>query len=89
MGFFFFIYTHMKEFRSVCCNPWCKAQFSYTERDYIKVDGELREPKTCRKCKSFDTELSGGVEWTDKTYEGPRVDNQPHEIRYKVTNFKL
>ncbi len=79
----------MEEFKSVCSNPWCKSHFTYTERDYINIEGELREPKICKKCKSFETELSGGIEWTDKTYEGPRFDNQPHQIRYKVTNFKL
>ena len=43
----------------------------------------------CKKCKSFATELSGGVEWKDKTYEGDRWDNnKPHQITYKVTNYK-
>jgi hypothetical protein len=46
-------------------------------------------PKTCNKCRSFDTELSGGVEWKDKEYEGSRFDGMPHRISYKVTNFKL
>ena len=79
----------MEEFTLICSNPWCKATFTFTENDYIKVDGEVKQPKTCKKCRSFETELSGGIEWTDKTYEGSRFDDQPHEIRYKVTNFKL
>ena len=79
----------MNIFNSICSNPWCKAQFSFTENDYIKVDNEVREPKTCKKCNSFEKELSGGIEWNDKSYEGPISDNEPHQIRYKVTNFKL
>ena len=79
----------MTVFNSICSNPWCKLPFSYTENDYIKVDEEVREPKVCKKCNSFDKELSGGVEWNDKSYEGPINDNEPHQIRYKVTNFKL
>ena len=45
-------------------------------------------PTNCNKCKSFDTELSGGVEWKDRTYDGSRFDDMPHEIKYKVTNYK-
>ena len=55
----------------------------------VEVNGEMQPPKTCSKCRSFDTNLSGGVTWTDKEYEGSRFDGMPHEIRYKVTNFKL
>lgn len=72
----------------VCKNQWCKAHFYYTELDMINVDGEILPPKYCKKCQSFDKELSGGVEWIDKQYEGPRIDPRPHEIRYKVTNYK-
>lgn len=49
----------------------------------------MSEPKVCKKCLSFDNELSGGIEWIDKSYEGNRFDNEPHQIRYKVTNYKL
>jgi hypothetical protein len=73
----------------VCSSPWCKATFVYNENDMIEVNGVKQEPKTCPKCKSFDSELSGGVTWTDKEYEGSRFDGTPHQIRYKVTNFKL
>lgn len=92
----------MEEFQKICSNPWCKAPFTYTEKDMtlVKKD-DIREnkisnqdsskktpPKECPKCKSFNSELSGGVEWKDKIYEGPRVDGRPHEIKYKVTNYK-
>ena len=77
------------EYRSVCRNPWCKAQFIYTDIDIQEVDGKKVIPAQCKKCKSFDTELSGGVTWKDKEYEGPRDDGMPHEVSYKVTNFKL
>lgn len=86
MGFLFNIYS-MKT--KVCINPWCKGHFTITENDIIKVDGEMVEPKQCKKCYSFNSELSGGVTWQDKTYEGSRYDGMPHEIRYKVTNFKF
>lgn len=93
----------MEQFRNICKNPWCKAPFFYTEKDMLpiknenmrgnKIDYSLHEsekesPKECPKCKSFNTELSGGVEWKDKTYEGPRFDGMPHQIKYKVTNYR-
>lgn len=74
----------------ICKSPWCKATFFYDkETEMIEVDGKMVPPKTCTKCRSFDSELSGGVTWSDKEYEGSRFDGTPHEIRYKVTNFKL
>jgi hypothetical protein len=80
----------MEQLRSVCTNPWCKAHFIYSELD-MKIDdkGNQTPPIVCNKCKSFNTELSGGVEWKDKEYEGSRWDSTPHEIKYKVTNFRL
>jgi hypothetical protein len=73
----------------ICKSPWCKATFFYNENEMIEVDGEMMPPKKCSKCRSFDNELSGGVTWTDKEYEGSRFDGKPHEIKYKVTNFRL
>ena len=73
----------------VCKSPWCKAHFEYFETEIKVVDGNEVVPPTCPKCRSFDTELSGGVTWTDKEYEGSRFDGRPHEIKYKITNFKL
>jgi hypothetical protein len=74
---------------AVCGSPWCKATFTYLEEEEILVNGVKCPPKNCPKCKSFDSELSDGVTWTDKEYEGSRFDGTPHQIRYKVTNFKL
>lgn len=88
---------------TVCKNPWCKATFYFTENDMmgVRVDAktnrfvkkeeviEKQNPQYCKKCQSFDKELSGGVSWQDKSYEGSRFDGMPHEIKYKVTNFKL
>jgi hypothetical protein len=93
----------MEQMRTVCTNPWCKAPFFYKESDMIplkndkrtsKIDDLLDEvekvpPTQCFKCKSFDTELSGGVEWKNKEYEGSRFDGMPHQLKYKVTNYKL
>ena len=93
----------MEKLRTVCKNPWCKATFFYTEEDMIvvtdgtrssKINGILDEvqktpPSQCNKCRSFNSELSGGVEWKDKEYEGSRFDGTPHQFSYKVTNYKL
>ena len=73
----------------ICKSPWCKATFFYNEDEMIEVDVEMMPPKNCSKCRSFDNELSGGVTWTDKEYEGSRFDGKPHEIKYKITNFRL
>lgn len=54
-----------------------------------KGSDDKAKPSFCNKCKSFDSELSGGVTWEDREYEGDRVDNKAHPINYKVTNFKL
>ena len=79
----------MEKLISVCKSPWCKAHFEYFETEMTDVDGVKCPPKSCPKCKSFDSEMSGGVTWTDKEYEGNRFDGMPHEIKYKVTNFRL
>lgn len=79
----------MENKTAICGSPWCKATFVYHDIDMVEVDGVRSAPKMCPKCKSFDSELSGGVTWTDKEYEGSRFDGTPHQIRYKVTNFRL
>jgi Zn finger protein HypA/HybF involved in hydrogenase expression len=94
----------MEQMKTVCRNPWCKGTFFYKEVDMVpvitdkrtsKIDNLLEEevkkvpPSICPKCKSFDTELSGGVEWKTKEYEGSRFDGMPHQLKYKVTNYKL
>lgn len=93
----------MEQMKKVCGNPWCKGHFYYTEADMVEVKNDIRlskidnvlnevqkvAPKECPKCRSFATELSGGVEWVDKTYEGSRFDGMPHQMKYKVTNYKL
>lgn len=93
----------MKEFKSVCSNPWCKATFTYTESDMIVIKNDKVvknfdpndetvkkvKPKVCKKCKSFDNEMSGGVTWEDREYEGDIDYKTPHEIKYKVTNYRF
>jgi hypothetical protein len=74
---------------TVCNNPWCKATFRFSDNDLINVDGVLEEPKKCKKCLSFSNDLSNGVTWQDKQYEGERYSNESHQIKYRVTNFKL
>jgi|LauGreDrversion4_2_1035121.scaffolds.fasta_scaffold334649_2 hypothetical protein len=78
----------MNMLSTICSNPWCKGTFTFPESDIVELpDGSKSGPKQCPKCVSFDTQLSGGVTWKDKSYEGNRFDNMPHEIRYKVTNY--
>jgi len=79
----------MEKFIGICSSPWCKAHFEYTELDLVVSGDTTIHPKTCHKCVSFDSDMSGGVSWVDKEYEGSRFDGTPHQIKYKVTNFKL
>ena len=74
--------------RDICENKWCKATF-YLENDKIEYDSndESLNTSKCPKCISFDTELSGGVEWKDKVYDESRYDNTPHQIKYKINKF--
>ena len=67
----------------VCKNPWCKGTFVYKESDMVPVEQNIKKsnfvnnseevekvaPSICPKCKSLETEMSGGVEWKDKEYE--------------------
>lgn len=78
----------MEELKTVCKNPWCKGTFFYKEEEMTIVGDEKLPPKHCKKCQSFEKDLSGGIEWKDKEYEGDRFDGMPHQIRYKVTNYK-
>ena len=73
--------------KTVCKNPWCKATFGYMENEMILLEGSDTKfpPQQCRKCRSFDTQLSGGIEWKDKEYEGSRYDGMSHQVRYKIT----
>jgi hypothetical protein len=71
----------MENIKLICNNPWCKTTFTF------QVSGENVEyPKDCPKCQSFDTELSGGVTWKEKQYEGSRWEG-PHQISYKIKKY--
>lgn len=74
--------------KGICSNPWCKATFDFSEEERKGADGVERDPAQCPKCRSFDSELSGGVTWNTKEYEGSRFDGMPHQIKYRVTNFR-
>lgn len=74
---------------AICKNPWCKAKFYFNEDELVNLEGKLEIPKECKKCLSFNNELSSGVTWQDREYEGERYTNETHQIRYKITNFKL
>ena len=91
----------MEKFEAVCQNKWCKARFQYTESDMIPVSqGKLNSkieqvldqvekvpPSQCPKCKSFNDELSGGVSWNEKRYEGSRIDGLAHPISVNVSKY--
>jgi hypothetical protein len=64
--------------KTICSNKWCKITFEQEQSS---------DRTECPKCRSMDTELSGGVSWTDKKYEGPRFDGMPHGLKVKVTNY--
>jgi hypothetical protein len=67
----------------ICNNPWCKVGFELTE---IESNSD-NHPKVCPKCRSFDNELSGGVSWVEKKYEGSRNDGLPHQVNFKINKF--
>ena len=71
----------MEQRSKICSNPWCKGTFFF-----ILKENET-EPKECPKCRSFDKDLSGGVTWTEKKYEGDRIDGMPHPIKINVKNY--
>ncbi len=93
MGFVFYIQS-MEEFEKICKNPWCKGLFRYNETHFIKKeDGTLEHPKTCHKCNSFSNDLSGGVEWNDKTYEEREDEcfypgSSIYSYKYKITQYR-
>lgn len=64
--------------KSVCRNKWCKSTFEYIGNE---------APEFCKKCESFDKDLSGGVTWSDKNYEGSRYDGMPHMTSIKVNKL--
>ena len=56
--------------KSICKNAWCRATYSF--------EGDM-PPGECPKCNSFNSDLSAGVSWVDKKYDGPRDDGKPHQ----------
>ena len=65
----------MEQKTIICQNPWCKVRFVHHTEE---------APDHCPKCQSFESELSGGVTWVDKNYEGSRFDGQPHPISINI-----
>jgi len=78
----------MENLSTVCRNPWCKATFFYTENDMIDEGESKVPPQVCKKCNSFNSELSGGVEWIDREYPKDYPNMRYHQIKYKVTNYR-
>lgn len=65
-----------------CKNFWCKAIFNIKEEELVGHNS------ICKKCNSFDTECSGGIESSTKDYEGTRLDGTPHTHKTTITNWK-
>lgn len=66
---------------ALCRNPWCKAQFR------VNIYPGEPLPKVCNKCKDFDENLSNGVTFTEKKYEGNRNDGNTHEVKIDVNDY--
>lgn len=81
---FFYIYTMIN---LVCKNPWCKANFFIKESEIKEIRNKKIYPTQCKKCESFNNDLSAGVSWEEKKYEGnPWSGIQ--KIKYNITNYK-
>ena len=77
----------------ICKNIWCKARFNFYENDMIiqknDMGDEIKiEPPVCPKCKSFNDELSDGVQWEDTSYDDEPYFGEVHQIKYRVTNYR-
>ena len=71
---------------AICKNKWCKAPFKVRDKDIKIVNNKKIIPKQCPKCKSFNDDLSDGVEWEDKEYEGnpwKGVQEIKHNVNYR------
>ncbi len=67
----------------ICKNFWCKATYFIKEEEMEICDS------ICPKCKSFDTDLSGGVTSNEnKQYDGPRFDGKWHPVSLTSKNWK-
>ena len=70
----------MEKIIMICGKPFCKAHFEVERND----SDEFKYPEFCPKCVLDEATVT----WEDKKYEGSRWDNTPHQIKYRVTNFK-
>jgi predicted CopG family antitoxin len=70
-----------KNIKLICKNFWCKAHFEVLDELYNE---DKETYSVCKKCRSFDKQLSGGVTNNGvREYEGSRYDPDPQEIDYK------
>lgn len=80
IDFWLLIYSNM---RIVCKNFWCKGTFDVPDAEY-----EVNPVNECQKCRSFATELSAGVTFTEnKEYPGERFDGKYHQMEINVKKF--
>ncbi len=70
-----------RTFSKTCVNFWCKAPFEVLEDDLEK---DVEFYSQCPKCRSFSTQLSGGVTNNGvREYEGERMTNDVHEVEIR------
>lgn len=61
-----------------CSNFWCKVRYEVSDHD---LENYPEFYSTCKKCRSFDKDLSGGVVNNgQKEYAGERFDGLEHEV---------
>ena len=67
----------------ICRNSYCKSKYMEIRKNYYSSD----RYKTCKKCRSFNEELSDGVTFNKKQYSGERYDNKSHETQFKFSDY--
>ena len=66
----------MEKIKKRCKNFWCKAFYLSSLDD---------DNKTCPKCRSFNDDLSGGIDIQENIeYSGPRFDGKSHQTDIKI-----
>lgn len=75
--------TEDREIKLICTNFWCKSPIIVMESEFKKNPENY---KVCSKCKSFDDELSAGVDNNGTTeYAGERFEKGFHEVSIQVS----
>ena len=68
----------MNIIKCVCSKPFCKATF-----EIVKDVSDDIYPEFCPKCVAQETYVT----FTEKSYEGNRWDDAPHQFVYKIKKY--